>query len=56
MATQESQKEVQISFRTTPENRRLARIEAAKSNMTLNEWIKHMVESKLDEDSSQNLK
>jgi len=56
MATQESQKEVQISFRTTPENRRLARIEAAKNNMTLNEWIKHMVESKLVEASSQNLK
>lgn len=56
MATQKSQKEVQISFRTTPENRRLARIEAAKSNMTLNEWIKHLVESKLVEASSQNLK
>lgn len=56
MATQESQKEVQISFRTTPENRRLARIEAAKNNMTLNEWIKQMVESKLVEASSQNSK
>lgn len=56
MATQEYQKEVQISFRTTPENRRLARIEAAKNNMTLNEWIKQMVESKLVEASSQNSK
>ena len=45
MATQESQKEVQISFRTTPENRRLARIEAAKLNMSLNEWIKSLVEN-----------
>lgn len=48
MATQESQKEVQISFRTTPENRRLARIEAAKLNMSLNEWIKSLVEAELD--------
>lgn len=54
MATQESQKELQISFRTTPENRRLARIEAAKNNMTLNEWIKNLVESKLNQTSSQN--
>lgn len=48
MATKESQKEVQISFRTTPENRRLARIEAAKLNMSLNEWIKSLVEAELD--------
>jgi predicted HicB family RNase H-like nuclease len=41
MATQESQKEVQISFRTTPETKRLARVEAAKQDMSLNEWIKH---------------
>lgn len=54
MATQELQKELQISFRTTPENRRLARIEAAKNNMTLNEWIKNLVESKLNQTSSQN--
>jgi len=54
MATQEPQKELQISFRTTPENRRLARIEAAKNNMTLNEWIKNLVESKLNQTSSQN--
>jgi predicted HicB family RNase H-like nuclease len=56
MTNKESQKEVQISFRTTPENRRLARIEAAKSNMTLNEWIKHLVESKLPQASSQETK
>ena len=56
MATQESQKEVQISFRTSPENRRLARIEAAKCNMSLNEWIKYLVESKLVDGSSQNSK
>lgn len=53
MATQESQKEVQISFRTTPEIKRLARVEAAKQDMSLNEWIKHLVESKLVENSSQ---
>ena len=53
MATQESQKEVQISFRTTPETKRLARVEAAKQDMSLNEWIKHLVESKLVEDSFQ---
>ncbi|MBJ8418759.1 hypothetical protein [Acinetobacter courvalinii] len=56
MATQESQKEVQISFRTTSENRRLARIEAAKCNMSLNEWIKSLVESKLPNTSSLNSK
>ncbi|TCB78903.1 toxin-antitoxin system HicB family antitoxin [Acinetobacter sp. ANC 3781] len=56
MATQESQKEVQISFRTTPETKRLARVEAAKQDMSLNEWIKHLVESKLVEDSSQKSK
>ncbi|AMW79770.1 hypothetical protein AMD27_13260 [Acinetobacter sp. TGL-Y2] len=38
-------KEVQISFRTTPEIKRLARIEAAKQDMSLNEWIKHLVEA-----------
>ena len=56
MSNKESQKEVQVSFRTTPENRRLARIEAAKSNMTLNEWIKHLVESNLPQASSQETK
>lgn len=56
MATQESQKEVQISFRTTSEIKRLARVEAAKQDMSLNEWIKHLVESKLVEASSQNSK
>lgn len=56
MATQEFQKEVQISFRTTPEIKRLARVEAAKQDMSLNEWIKHLVESKLVEASSQNSK
>ena len=56
MATQESQKEVQISFRTTPEIKRLARVEAAKQDMSLNEWIKHLVESKLVENSSQKSK
>lgn len=56
MTLQESQKEVQISFRTSPENRRLARIEAAKCNMSLNEWIKYLVESKLVDGSSQNSK
>ncbi len=56
MTLQESQKEVQISFRTSPENRRLARIEAAKCNMSLNEWIKYLVESKLVETSPQNSK
>ena len=53
MATQESQKEVQISFRTTPEKRRLARIEAAKVNMSLNEWIKSLVEAELDKSSQE---
>jgi predicted HicB family RNase H-like nuclease len=56
MATKESQKEIQISFRTTPENRRLARIEAAKCNMSLNEWIKSLVESKLTKSPSSNSK
>ena len=56
MATQESQKEVQISFRTSPETKRLARIEAAKQDMSLNEWIKYLVESKLVDGSSQNSK
>ena len=56
MATQQSQKEVQISFRASLETKRLARIEAAKQDMSLNEWIKHLVESKLVEASSQNLK
>ncbi|MGR0306018.1 hypothetical protein [Acinetobacter beijerinckii] len=56
MATKESQKEIQISFRTTPENRRLARIEAAKCNMSLNEWIKSLVESKLQKSTSSNSK
>lgn len=56
MATQQSQKEVQISFRTSPETKRLARIEAAKQDMSLNEWIKYLVESKLVDDSSQNSK
>jgi predicted HicB family RNase H-like nuclease len=46
-------KEVQISFRTTPENRRLARIEAAKLNMSLNEWIKSLVEAELDTSSQE---
>lgn len=56
MATLESQKEVQVSFRTTPEIKRLARIEAAKEDKTLNEWIKHLVEKNLSEASSQNSK
>ncbi|MEN8319783.1 hypothetical protein [Acinetobacter junii] len=56
MATKESQKEIQISFRTTPENRRLARIEAAKCNMSLNEWIKSLVEAKLPKTSVSNSK
>ena len=56
MTLKESQKEVQISFRTTPEIKRLARVEAAKQDMSLNEWIKHLVESKLVEASSQNSK
>ncbi|WP_143222559.1 toxin-antitoxin system HicB family antitoxin [Acinetobacter sp. ANC 4648] len=54
MATQESRKEVQVSFRTTPEIKRLARIEAAKEDKTLNEWIKHLVEKNLSEASSRN--
>lgn len=54
MATQEPQKEIQVSFRTTPDIKRLARIEAAKQDKTLNEWIKHLVEAKLSETSSQN--
>lgn len=54
MATQESQKEVQVSFRTTPEIKRFARIEAAKVDKTLNEWIKHLVEKNLSEASSRN--
>lgn len=48
MGNDETVKEVQVSFRTTPENKRLARIEAAKNNMSLNEWIKHLVESQLN--------
>lgn len=52
MSNDESIKEVQVSFRTTPENKHLARIEAAKNNMSLNEWIKHLVESKLPKTSS----
>lgn len=54
MAINESQKEVQVSFRTTPEIKRLARIEAAKEDKTLNEWIKHLVEKNLSEASSRN--
>ena len=54
MATQESQKEVQVSFRTTPEIKRLARIGAAKEYKTLNEWIKHLVEKNLSKTSSKN--
>ena len=54
MATQESQKEIQVSFRTTPDVKRLARIEAAKEDKTLNEWIKHLVEKNLSKASSQN--
>jgi predicted HicB family RNase H-like nuclease len=53
MTLKESQKEVQISFRTTPENRRLARIEAAKCNMSLNEWIKNLVETELEPSSQE---
>lgn len=53
MTLKESQKEVQISFRTTPENRRLARIEAAKCNMSLNEWIKNLVETELETSSQE---
>ncbi|WP_224964755.1 toxin-antitoxin system HicB family antitoxin [Acinetobacter guillouiae] len=56
MAINESQKEVQVSFRTTPEIKRLARIEAAKEDKTLNEWIKHLVEKNLSEASSRNSK
>lgn len=56
MATQESQKEVQISFRASLETKRLARIEAAKQDMSLNEWIKYLVESKLVETFPQNSK
>ena len=56
MATQESQKEVQISFRASLETKRLARIEAAKQDMSLNEWIKYLVESKLVETYPQNSK
>ncbi len=47
MSSSESIKEVQISFRTAPETKRLARIEAAKNNMSLNEWIKHLVEQNI---------
>lgn len=54
MTLKESQKEVQISFRTTPEIKRLARIEAAKEDKTLNEWIKQLVEKNLSKASSQN--
>ncbi len=53
MATLSSQKEVQVSFRTSPENKHLARIEAAKNNMSLNEWIKSLVESQLQQTSDQ---
>lgn len=52
MSATASIKEVQISFRTLPENKRLARIEAAKLNMSLNEWIKHLVESNLNPTAS----
>ena len=47
MSSSETIKEVQVSFRTSPENKRLARIEAAKNNMSLNEWIKSLVEEKI---------
>jgi len=47
MSSSETIKEVQVSFRTSPENKRLARIEAAKNNMSLNEWIKFLVEAQL---------
>lgn len=54
MATLKSQKEeVQVSFRTSPQNKHLARIEAAKNNMSLNEWIKSLVESQLPQTSDQ---
>lgn len=49
MSTQQLQKEVQISFRTTPELKRLARIAAAQQNMSLNEWIKSLVHEKIRE-------
>lgn len=45
MNSTDSIKEVQISFRTAPEIKRLARIEAAKQDMSLNEWIKQLVEA-----------
>lgn len=56
MTNQTSQKEVQVSFRTSPEKKHLARIEAAKNNMSLNEWIKVLVESALPQSSNQDLK
>lgn len=43
--------EVQISFRTSQENKRLARIEAAKNDMSLNEWIKTLIANALTKSS-----
>lgn len=54
MAINESQKEVQISFRASLDTKRLVRIEAAKQDMSLNEWIKQLVEKNLSKASSQN--
>lgn len=56
MATLESQKEVQVSFRTTPRNKHLARIEAAKKDMSLNEWVKSLVENELPKTADQEMK
>lgn len=47
MTTNVTAKECQVSFRTTPENKRLARIEAAKRNLSLNNWVKEIVLAQL---------
>lgn len=40
-------KERQLSFRTKPETKRLARIEAAKQGLALGEWLNKIVEENL---------
>lgn len=49
MTTQQTQStpEVQISFRASPETRKQARIAAAKADLSLNDWLKHLVETQV---------
>lgn len=46
-----SSQDVQISFRASPELKRLARIEAAKKDMSLNEWIKTLITDAIPKES-----